>query len=202
MQTDQAFPRTLPQWFKFLYAPGGDNSAPARVRTVTQGQIETIQTLLAMHEKRWGWLKNWKVAALFGLFVAATFTTLSFASLMEGLPRGRTVAGTFILVLLAAWSLAALLMAVARTMGGPHSAYWVANFVEPLTSKVGGCERALKLVNKHADCRAYRDAVLAAGRALMNVDLRMLELLARKAEQDLRANKHEAMCRELHGVPT
>lgn len=201
MKTDQAVPRTLPQWFKFLYAPEGDNSAPARVRTVTQGQIETIQVLLAVHDKRWGWLKNWKIAALFGLFIAATFPLLCFDYLMAGPAREEGVAFLFIAVFVAAWALAAMLMTVAQILNGPHSAHWVESYIEPLSSSAEDCEKALKLVNKHPSCRAYRDDVLANGRALMNADFRMLELLAEQAESTLRAEKNQALCRELHGVP-
>lgn len=202
MSNTKATPHNLYQWFKLFSAAQGNFDAPARVRRVTPEHLKTIDELLDKYDHRWGWLKDWKVSALLGLVATYAFYTAWFDYFMGSPTGGTAIAVTSPMVLIAAWALFAGTLGVVRGLTGSHSAYWARHYMQPLAQLDEDCERALKLVNKYSVCRAYRDDVVATGRALIRADLNMLELLAMQAAKAEKTAMQQARCRELHGLPT
>ena len=70
----------------------------------------------------------------------------------------------------------------------------------PLKDTPEACREALELVEKHACVKEYRDQVLAQGRQLRVVDLRMMQFLAdaEQTKEDEQANA--TACQKLHGL--
>lgn len=202
MQIPRSTPRNLVQWDEFLNAPEGDTAAPSRVRTVTAQHLVDIQKLLSEHEKRWGWTNNWKVPVLFSVFATPGISVLLFDPFgADPVDAGMLLHGT-VLVLMGTWLAYVWSLQVIKSLLRHRAVYWTRRNVQPLSEVIGACEQALDLVKKYPVCRAYRDDVVAQGRALMVADLNMLELLASSAKEEEGAEMHERFCRELHGVPS
>lgn len=62
------------------------------------------------------------------------------------------------------------------------------------------CERALFLTERHTQANLYREGVLAQGREFHMLDLVLMEVISKEAENQDEAERTKERCRKLHGI--